>query len=66
MGERARRHSLVLDAGAISIASTGYQEITWYYFMLNPGVYGLAFLPDTAVTVVPSPTPAYRGSPTFF
>jgi hypothetical protein len=43
--------SLVLDAGAISIASVGYQEITGLNFTLNPGVYGLAFLPDTAVTV---------------
>jgi hypothetical protein len=43
--------SLALDAGAISIASTGYQEITGLNFTLNPGVYGLAFLPDTAVTV---------------
>jgi hypothetical protein len=43
--------SLILDAGAINIASTGYQEITGLNFTLNPGVYGLAFLPDTAVTV---------------
>lgn len=43
--------SLVLDAGAVSDASTGYKEITGLTITLNPGVYGMAFLPDAAVTV---------------
>ena len=43
--------ALVLDAGAISTATTGYKELTGLALTLNPGVYGLAFLPDAAVTV---------------
>jgi hypothetical protein len=43
--------ALVLDAGAISTATTGYKEITGLALALNPGVYGLIFLPDAAVTV---------------
>ncbi|HEY1506647.1 MAG TPA: hypothetical protein VGF92_20255, partial [Stellaceae bacterium] len=43
--------ALLLDAGAISTATTGYKELTGLALTLNPGVYGLAFLPDAAVTV---------------
>lgn len=43
--------TLLLDAGAVSDASTGYKEITGLGLTLNPGLYGLAFLPDGAVTV---------------
>lgn len=43
--------TLLLDAGAVSDATTGYKEITGLVLTLNPGLYGLAFLPDGAVTV---------------
>ena len=43
--------ALVLDAGAISTATTGYKELTGLALSLNPGVYGLVFLPDAAVSV---------------
>lgn len=43
--------SLILDAGAVSISTTGLKEVTGLNFTLNPGLYGLSFLPDTGVTV---------------
>ena len=43
--------TLVIDAGAISTATAGYKELTGLALTLNPGVYGLVFLPDAAVTV---------------
>lgn len=43
--------TLLVDGGAISSSSIGYHENTGLVITLNPGVYGLAFLPDNTPTV---------------
>ena len=52
--------SLVLDAGAVSDASTGYKEIAGLNVTLAPGIYGMAFLPDAAVTVRATGTDGFQ------